>query len=44
MPETQTASFTSHLPLGGNARFIFFYPEGRAWQGIGKDPTSLSVK
>jgi putative ABC transport system permease protein len=40
MPEVQSASFTSHLPLSGNARFIFFCPEGRACQGIGKDPTA----
>jgi hypothetical protein len=39
MPEVQSASVTSHLPLSGNARFIFFCPEGRACQGIGKDPT-----
>jgi putative ABC transport system permease protein len=39
MPEVQAASFTSHLPLSGNARFIFFCPEGCACQGIGKDPT-----
>jgi len=39
MPEVQSASFTSHLPLSGNARFIFFCPQGRACQGISKDPT-----
>jgi putative ABC transport system permease protein len=39
IPEVQSVSFTSHLPLSGNARFIFFCPEGRACQGIGKDPT-----
>jgi predicted permease len=39
IPEVQAAGATSYLPLSGAMRFVFFCPEGRACQGIGKDPT-----
>jgi putative ABC transport system permease protein len=38
IPAVQFAGVTSYLPLSGNGRFVFFCPEGRACQGIGKDP------
>ena len=38
IPEVQSAGATSFLPLSGARRFVFFCPEGRACQGIGKDP------
>jgi putative ABC transport system permease protein len=39
IPQVQSAAATSHLPLGSSPRFVFFCPEGRVCQGIGKDPT-----
>lgn len=39
IPEVQSASVTSYLPLAGAVRIVFFCPEGRVCQGIGKDPT-----
>jgi len=39
IPQVQWAGATSYLPLSGAMRFVFFCPEGRACQGIGKDPT-----
>jgi putative ABC transport system permease protein len=38
IPEVQAAGATSYLPLSGALRFVFFCAEGRACQGIGKDP------
>jgi putative ABC transport system permease protein len=38
-PEVQSASVTSYLPLAGGLRMVFFCAEGRACQGVGKDPT-----
>jgi putative ABC transport system permease protein len=38
MPEVQSAGITSYLPLSGAMRFVFVCPEGRACEGIGKDP------
>jgi putative ABC transport system permease protein len=38
IPGVRTAAATSYLPLSGSTRFVFFCPEGRACQGIGKDP------
>jgi len=38
-PQVQSASVTSFLPLSGGLRMVFFCAEGRACQGIGKDPT-----
>ncbi len=38
MPETESVGLTSYLPLAGPIRFIYFCPEGRACEGIGKDP------
>jgi putative ABC transport system permease protein len=39
VPQIQAAGVTSHLPLSGALRFVFFCPQGTACQGIGKDPT-----
>ncbi|HEY2352028.1 MAG TPA: ABC transporter permease [Candidatus Acidoferrum sp.] len=39
LPGVESAGATSFLPLSGAARIIFFCPEGRACEGIGKDPT-----
>ena len=39
MPGVQSAGITSYLPLSGAIRYVFVCPEGRACQGIGKDPT-----
>ncbi len=39
IPKVQSAGVTNFLPLGGGAHFVFFCPEGRACQGVGKDPT-----
>jgi len=39
IPAVQSASVTSYLPLSGSVRIVFFCPEGRVCQGIGKDPT-----
>ena len=38
LPGVGAAGATSYLPLAGAYRFVFFCPEGRACQGIGKDP------
>jgi putative ABC transport system permease protein len=38
MPETENAGVTSYLPLTGAIRFVYFCPEGRVCEGIGKDP------
>ena len=38
MPGTESVGLTSYLPLAGPIRFIYFCPEGRACEGIGKDP------
>jgi putative ABC transport system permease protein len=38
IPEVQAAGVTSYLPLTGAIRFVYFCPEGRACEGIGKDP------
>ena len=38
MPETEAAGVTSYLPLTGAIRFVYFCPEGRVCEGIGKDP------
>jgi putative ABC transport system permease protein len=38
VPGVEAAGATSHLPLSGGARFVFFCPEGRACLGVGKDP------
>jgi putative ABC transport system permease protein len=37
LPEVEAAGATSHLPLSGGARYVFFCPEGRACLGVGKD-------
>jgi putative ABC transport system permease protein len=39
IPGVQAAGVTSYLPLSGAARVVFFCPEGRACEGVGKDPT-----
>jgi putative ABC transport system permease protein len=39
IPQVKAAGVTSHLPLSGALRFVFFCPQGMACQGIGKDPT-----
>jgi putative ABC transport system permease protein len=38
LPGVTSAAATSYLPLSGAFRFVFFCPEGRVCQGIGKDP------
>jgi putative ABC transport system permease protein len=38
LPGVQSASATSYVPLSGAFRFVFFCPEGRVCEGIGKDP------
>jgi putative ABC transport system permease protein len=38
LPEVQAAGVTSYLPLTGAIRFVYFCPEGRVCEGIGKDP------
>ena len=38
IPQVRAAGVTSHLPLAGALRFVFFCPQGTACQGIGKDP------
>jgi putative ABC transport system permease protein len=38
IPEVHFASVTSFVPLSGGGRMVFFCPEGRVCQGIGKDP------
>jgi putative ABC transport system permease protein len=39
IPAVQAAGVTSYLPLSGAALFVFFCAEGRACEGVGKDPT-----
>ena len=39
IPQVRAAGVTSHLPLSGAFRFVFFCPQGMACQGVGKDPT-----
>jgi putative ABC transport system permease protein len=39
LPGVESAAGVSHLPLLSVSRFVFFCPEGRVCQGIGKDPT-----
>jgi putative ABC transport system permease protein len=38
IPGVQAAGVTTYLPLAGGARFVYFCPEGRACQGLGRDP------
>ena len=38
IPQVKAAGVTSHLPLAGALRFVFFCPQETACQGIGKDP------
>ena len=38
LPGVETAAAVSHLPLFTPPRFVFFCPEGRVCQGLGKDP------
>ncbi len=38
IPAVKSAAITSYLPLSGAVRFVFFCPEGRTCEGIGKDP------
>ena len=38
LPGVESAAAVSHLPLLSPPRFVFFCPEGRVCQGIGKDP------
>jgi putative ABC transport system permease protein len=39
IPHVQAAGVTSHLPLSGALRYVFFCPQGTVCQGVGKDPT-----
>jgi len=38
LPGVKAAAATSYVPLAGAFRFVFFCPEGRVCEGIGKDP------
>ena len=38
VPAVKAAAVTSYVPLAGAFRFVFFCPEGRVCQGLGKDP------
>jgi putative ABC transport system permease protein len=38
VPGVESASLTNYLPLSGAAHFVYFCPEGRVCQGVGKDP------
>jgi len=38
LPGVKAAAATSYVPLSGAFRFVFFCPEGRVCEGIGKDP------
>ncbi|HEV7498562.1 MAG TPA: FtsX-like permease family protein, partial [Vicinamibacteria bacterium] len=38
LPGVEAAAATSYVPLSGAFRFVFFCPEGRVCEGIGKDP------
>ena len=38
LPGVESAAAVSHLPLFTPPRFVFFCPEGRVCQGLGKDP------
>ncbi len=38
VPGVKAAAATSYVPLSGAFRFVFFCPEGRVCEGIGKDP------
>ena len=39
LPAVDSAGLVSALPLTGAERYVFFCPEGRVCQGLGKDPT-----
>jgi putative ABC transport system permease protein len=38
IPQVKAAGVTSHLPLAGAFRLVFFCAQGMACQGLGKDP------
>ncbi|MGH9747498.1 MAG: ABC transporter permease [Candidatus Acidiferrales bacterium] len=38
LPTVESASAVSHVPLYTPERFVFFCPQGRACEGLGKDP------
>ena len=38
VPQVKAAGVTSHLPLAGAFRMVFFCAQGMACQGLGKDP------
>ena len=38
IPQVNAAGVTSHLPLAGAFRLVFFCAQGMACQGLGKDP------
>jgi len=38
IPQVQAAGVTSHLPLAGAFRLVFFCAQGMTCQGVGKDP------
>jgi putative ABC transport system permease protein len=38
LPNIESAGASSHLPLGGPGRYVFFCAEGQVCQGIGRDP------
>jgi len=38
LPGVKAAAATSYVPLSGAFRFVFFCPEGRVCEGLGKDP------
>ena len=38
LPGVQSSGAVTYLPLSGGVRYVFFCPEGRVCEGIGKDP------
>jgi putative ABC transport system permease protein len=42
IPQVQSASAVTYLPMSGTARYAFFCTEGRVCEGVGKDPLMSS--
>ncbi|MGD0306308.1 MAG: ABC transporter permease [Candidatus Acidiferrales bacterium] len=43
IPSVESAGAVTYMPMTGTARYVFFCPEGRVCEGIGKDPI-ISMK
>lgn len=41
LPGVKAAAAIDYVPLGGTFRLVFFCPEGRVCEGVGKDPVIL---